>query len=241
MTALKKITSEFEGKTFTTLNYKGRTCWIAAEVGQALNYSQNGSRLVTNITREWADEFIPGHDHFVLKGQKLADFKVLFEPVADSVNNQMEPVANAVDGHASHLLLLFEPGLYLCLAKTNKPIGRRLRRFLADEILPQLVRDEQYSPGREVVNNELVPRNKVVTDKSAALLREQRLTAWQRFQMQKAKSESVKEMLATLKSMNRITDDAYAAYTVIAAEMETEQDFGALKPEIKDDAVVSAE
>jgi hypothetical protein len=81
----------------------------------------------------------------------------------------------------------------------------------------------------------------MITEKSAALLREQRLAAWQRFQMQKAKSDSVKEMLNTLKSMNRITDDAYAAYTVVAAEMETEKDFGALKPEIKDDAIVSAE
>jgi hypothetical protein len=65
------------------------------------------------------------------------------------------------------------------------------------------------------------------TEKSSALLREQRLAAWQRFQMQKAKSESVKEMIGTLKSMNRITDDAYAAYSIVAAEMQTEKDLGA--------------
>ena len=37
-------------------------------------------------------------------------------------------------------------GLHLVLAKTNLPIGKRLRRFLVDEVLPQLVRTGRYAP-----------------------------------------------------------------------------------------------
>jgi hypothetical protein len=39
------------------------------------------------------------------------------------------------------LLVLFESGLHLALIKTRKPHGKRLRRFLAEEVMPQLVRN----------------------------------------------------------------------------------------------------
>ena len=40
----------------------------------------------------------------------------------------------------------------MALAKTGKPIGMRLRRFLADNLLPQLARDGQYLPEREAAD-----------------------------------------------------------------------------------------
>lgn len=56
-----------------------------------------------------------------------------------------------VSSHArASLLVLFESGLHLVLTKTRRPVGVRLRRFLADEVLPQIVRDGKYDPARQV-------------------------------------------------------------------------------------------
>ena len=45
--------------------------------------------------------------------------------------------------------MLFESGLHLVLAKTDQPIGRRLRRFLVDEVLPQIARTGAFQPDAE--------------------------------------------------------------------------------------------
>ena len=76
---------EFEGKQVTTIQYKGRPCWIAADVGRLLGYSKNGSRLVSKITKKWRKEILPGRDFVILKGQELADFKALFQLSTGSV------------------------------------------------------------------------------------------------------------------------------------------------------------
>jgi prophage antirepressor-like protein len=36
------------------------------------------------------------------------------------------------------MLVCFEPGVYMARTKTNKPAGKRLRRWLVSEVLPQL-------------------------------------------------------------------------------------------------------
>ena len=66
MSALEKITKQFEGQDVTTITYKGQPCWIANEIGQVSGYADNGGRLVTKITHEWKDEFIEGHDFLYL-------------------------------------------------------------------------------------------------------------------------------------------------------------------------------
>lgn len=219
---LEKITSEFEGKNITTVTYNGRPCWIAAEVGRILGYARDGQRLVNNITDDWSDEFIKQHDYILLDGEELKEFK-----------KGMEVNTESVSTYSRHLLLVYESGLHLCLTKTNKPIGRRLRRFLVDEVIPQLVRDGQYSPEREIVDNRISTKRYI--DNSKTILREERLAAWQGYQMQKEKSQAIEKMLDKLRSLNCINDDTYAAYLVIAAEMHTDRDFSALKPKIEDD------
>jgi prophage antirepressor-like protein len=131
---LQTIVKTFQGRALTTIMYKGRPCWIAREVGAVLGYEQEGRRFVTQVCKEWADEFLPGTDSAVLEEQELRDLKEL--------------CTAAVHGFTSSLLVLFESGLYLALAKTSKPAGKALRRFLADEVLPQIARDGSYLPDR---------------------------------------------------------------------------------------------
>lgn len=140
-----KLTSEFEGQSLTTIAYKGQLCWSAAEVGRLLGYNDNGSGLVTSITREWLKEIIEERDYHFLRGKELADFKALFQLPGKFAGSR-----------APHVMLLFEKGLYGVCLKTNKPIGVRLRDYIKTSVLPQLARDGAYLPNREVVNGKLV-------------------------------------------------------------------------------------
>lgn len=119
---------EFEGKPLTVIEYKGRPVWIAKEVGLLLGYSNDGGRLVDKITAEWADEFIDGQDVIRLTGPDLRDFKELAVDTTDSVGSK----ANRA------LMLLTESGVNLVCIKTEKPLGKAVRRWLAADVMPKV-------------------------------------------------------------------------------------------------------
>ena len=123
---ISKITNQFEGKSITTLEYDGRPCWVAREIGAAMGYVDDGKRLVTRIRGEWSSELIVGKDYKLVQGKELAEFRAFFKGT-DSV-----PLKSN-----RGFILLFESGIHLACLKTNKPIGRRLRRFIVDEVLPR--------------------------------------------------------------------------------------------------------
>ena len=127
---------EFEGQTLATFTWRGRPCWVARHIGARVGYAQAGKRLPTLILKNWSDEFIEGHDYALLAGDDL----VAFQTAA--------AVLGAPPKHLGQgtLLVLFESGLHLVLAKTGQPVGRRLRRFLVDEVLPQIARTGAYEP-----------------------------------------------------------------------------------------------
>lgn len=127
---------EFEGQPLVTLTWDGRPCWVARHIGARLGYSHDGKRLPNKILGEWSDEFVAGHDYALLQGEDLAAFRT-----AVSASG----LGSAQVGRGS-LLVLFESGLHLVLAKTNLPLGKRLRRFLVDEVLPQIARTGRYTP-----------------------------------------------------------------------------------------------
>ena len=215
MTTLAKITNEFEGATITTITYKGKLCWIASEVGQTLGYSKKGGRLVDKITESWSTEMLDGSDYAVLHGEELSDFKTFLELTPESGVSRRSP----------HIMLLYETGLHFVCLKTNKQIGRRLRRFLADEVMPQLVRDDRYSPDREVVDDEVVGKN-VMDDirlKSPAQLREERLSRQQ-------KANALKELAKLLRRSQRVTPEVAECYEIEAFEALSDEDFTDLKP-----------
>jgi prophage antirepressor-like protein len=213
MTELAKITNEFEGKDITTISYKGRPCWIAAEIGRALSYADNGGRLVTKISQDWSDELIEGSDYLLLEGLELADFKSLVKDPTGSVGS-----------FTARAMLLFESGLHFVCLKTRKPVGRKLRRFLVDEVMPQLVRDGSYSPHREVVDNEVVDkRGSASRYKPPALIREERLA-------KQMKAKGLRDLAKLVRKSQRFAVEVAENYEIEALEVLCGEDFSDLKP-----------
>jgi prophage antirepressor-like protein len=212
-----RATNEFEGRDIKTLTYRGKPAWIAREIGEAIGYSQGGKRFATRITGEWAGEFIEDHDYVLLTGEELADFKAI-----------CELGTSPVPSHAPQIMLLFESGLYLALAKTNKPVGKRLRRFLAEEVLPQIARDGSYLPERQVQDCKLHNRNSSVVDPKLA--RELRLARRLELEERKFQTKALKELVQTLRATGKYDDDVLATYDVAATETATGKDLAELKP-----------
>jgi len=226
MNKLAKITNEFDGKNITTITYRGEPAWIAREVGSVLGYAMEGKRLPNKINGDWSPEFVDNKDYLILKGRELIDLKELLQLGTDAVLSCVPS-----------LMLLFESGLNLVLMKTKKPVGVKLRRFLSDEVLPQIVRDGHYLPENETASQITEKERKlaVMEAKERRLLaqheaREARLWTKLEENTRKSKALAVRKMIKQLKEMGEIEPDVYATYSVVATEIEVEEDFSELKP-----------
>lgn len=136
----------FEGHALTVVNYNGRPAWVAREVGAALGYARDGIGLSDKLNSDWADEIQEGGDYVKLVGPELAAFKDAMRLVGDSPTSENTPST----GRWPSALLLFESGLHGILLLSRQPLAKAMRRWLREEVLPQLVRDGHYSPGRHV-------------------------------------------------------------------------------------------
>lgn len=136
MSDLVRLTTQFEGAPLHTLEWDGRPCWLALEVGRALGYSEGGRRLSRSIRdQEWGA--VEVQDFLVVRGEQLAGIKARLAELGTDC---------ATSGRrAPGLTLLFESGVYIACLKSRSEVGNRLRRFLADEVLPQLARTGEYS------------------------------------------------------------------------------------------------
>ena len=117
---------EFEGRALRAYVFRGRPCWIAQDVGAALAYSRVG---FGNALREWGDELIDGKDCETLRGSDLREFRATAGADTETVSAK-----------TTQLTVLYESGIDLVCLKTEKPLGRKLRRFMADEVMPRLRR-----------------------------------------------------------------------------------------------------
>ena len=235
MAQIHALTLPFEGEPLTTLTWDGKPAWVAREMGRRLGYAGNGKRLVTRITREWGAEFIEGKDYVLLSGEELAAFKAAVGLGTPEVPSR-----------AGGLMLLLEPGLHLVLTKTNKPIGVRLRRFLVDEVLPQLVRTGAYSPrGATVVEETVVvlalaaPAPEPPT--ALALRREERLTRqastrekWVDYCARKLQVDTLHRTVDALAADGVVDRDVAASLEVTAAEIALGRDLSAIKPAVSE-------
>ncbi len=186
----------FQGQTIHTLTIDGRPAWIAREVGDVLGYADS-KRLVGKITLEWADDFVLGKDYALLTGSDLQAVKA---------------EVDAVSPHAKGLLVLFESGLHLACVKTHMPLGRALRRFLVDEVLPQLVRTGAYKPAG-------APEPAAVATLDTATLREARLAARVDLDDRKFRCAELRRTADILRVTRRIDGDTWARCTVAACEI----------------------
>jgi prophage antirepressor-like protein len=206
----------FEDRPVTTLRYKDRPAWIAREVGEALGYSQSGKRFATRITGEWASEFRHDQDYAVLTGSEAA----LVRQALGAEGTDSVPLRSN-----RGVVVLFESGLYLALAKTGKPAGVRFRRFLADEVMPQLARTGRYEPedGQRQVGLPLVPAGAAQARQAETGLvrveREQRLAAKQELDRRKFESGALRQTVRALAEAEQIDPVTRLAYEVVAAEM----------------------
>ena len=225
MNKLIRLQNVFEDKPLTTLTVHGRPAWIAREVGEAIGYAQRGKRFATKISGDWSNEFIEGQDYQVLSGSELQLFNELWAEGTGAGPFQSN----------RGLLILFESGLHLALVKTRKPEGVRLRRFLAEQVLPQLVRTGKYSPDRKVVGGVVVHLDLPNPVEGLASRRESRL---ERQAATRERWVDICDRKLKVGVLHRVIDrapvlpdDVVAALEVSAAEIALGKDLGALKPE----------
>lgn len=195
MNSLSHLTLAFEGRPLTTILFASGAGWPAHEIGRQLLYSHDGRRLVTAITVDWAGEFIEGHDFVRLTGAKLAEAKQLLGE---------DPT---VSRFASELIVLLQPGLDLVLIKTHKDIGKRLRRFLVDEVFPRL-------RGGELAAE---PKPEPMLD--LRQLREVRLWRQADLADRKFRSAAVSSAGRWLHAMGRIDVDALVRFEAVATQI----------------------
>lgn len=134
--AFVKLTVPFEGTPITTIEWKGRPCWIAREVGRAIGYDDDGREFAKAISDEWSDEMIEGDDFMRFTGDDLRALRSGLGAIKGGIS--------PLDPKVWQLLVIFESGLNLACMKTRKPLGKKLRRWLAEEVLPQIRRTGAY-------------------------------------------------------------------------------------------------
>jgi prophage antirepressor-like protein len=208
MNQIVKLTKEFEGSEILTLEYNGKPCWIARQVGAAIGYSSNGSKLPKMISQRWSDEFEIGQDYDILTGDELRDFNSFLD-----VGPQKGPTK------AATLMLLFESGMHMALVKTNKPAGKKLRKFITREVLPQIARDGAYLPEREIKENQLAVKDELAFKKRMLDLEER-----------KFKTDAYKSLAGVIRGRPEFGEDIAYMYDVCAAEVATGQSLSGLKP-----------
>lgn len=129
----------FEGHALTVLMRDGRPHFVAIEVGVAIGY-EDPTKLTEKIAGEWSDEFIENTDYVVVRGEDARTISQIVREKAGVVETPEPGVSS--HGGARRLVLLTRDGLNLALMKTRKPAGKRMRRWLASEVLPALQQGE---------------------------------------------------------------------------------------------------
>jgi len=131
----------FDGHPITFVTFRGEPVVVARELGAALGYA--GSSLGDLIRREWAADFKEGVDYRTLDGADLSAFKAEW---SDTVS---DAVSTSLDRTRRSLFLLTESGWWMVAQKTEKALGVKLRRFLAERVLPKLARGEAIGAAPE--------------------------------------------------------------------------------------------
>lgn len=126
----------FEDEIVITFIYEGKPCWIAKDIGDILGYARDGRALIP-VIKDWSkNEFIyKGDDYVILTGKELKQFK---------------ETARSVSAFSSHLVILFKGGLELVCDRKNNSIGRKLKKFLIEEVVSQIDKPEEKKINKEI-------------------------------------------------------------------------------------------
>ncbi len=134
-TSMVALNTAFEGQQLTFYRFHDKVCVVGQELGGALGYARGGQLLTDAVRDEWRNEFTEGKDYEILEGEELGAFKA-----AARLHGEV-PFSRA-----RALLVLFESGVHMVSLKTEKELGVKLRRLLADEVLPRMLRGEPILP-----------------------------------------------------------------------------------------------
>lgn len=113
------FTTEFLGHPLHVLDIRGRTAFLAVEVGAAAGYLFGGDRFVTLLTREWAESLEDDEDVVFLTGRDL-----------DRVRREVGLPVPA-EG-----LVIFRSGIHKALVKSSARHARALLRYLEEDVYP---------------------------------------------------------------------------------------------------------
>ena len=186
------LTHTFEGRTLHTLDFGGQPAWLAREIGSITGYAARGQRLVKKIRGPWRDQLI-----------EAVDFLHIAGPV-EGVRTHLEV--------GDHPLVLFRPGLDTVLAKTCKPIGKRLRRFVINEVLPAWEPDDQPVPAA-------APSLQPGDSTDPEVLRECRLRDKLAYEDRRFRSAALSKANRILRDLGRIDDQTFAFTELMAAQI----------------------
>ena len=117
------FTAHFDGHPITVLQIRGRTAFLAMELGVAAGYTGDGQRFVDQIVHEWAPSLDEDDDVAQVVGKDLAVLK------------REVPLPPST----STALVLFPTGAERCLLRSHARCSRDLVCFLHDEILSRVI------------------------------------------------------------------------------------------------------
>ena len=180
MTQLIRLEHGFEGHSLPAYLWEGKSVWIAKDVGRVMGYGEEGKGLVDLLRQDWREELIEGADLELLEGERLIKFKADAGGLTRMVDSHQKESAPLVAHRTASLLLLKESGFHLVCLKTEKAIGRRMRRWLAGVVMPSLLRTGGYQV------NAIIEKDTFETQGTAAL----------EAVAQKAASEAVRLLVA---------------------------------------------
>lgn len=123
----------FEGRPVGLFHWKGRRAALAREVGYALGYASDGHQFIKNVTEEWGEELVDGVDVEIVRGAELKALKAVLGHVGESPLSRVPA-----------LVLLFDTGIRIAGLLSRKPKARAFRRWLAEEVLPQIEETGAY-------------------------------------------------------------------------------------------------
>lgn len=134
---MNEIVKFFEGHEIRANLVNQRPAWAARDIGAALGYANEGKDFAAMIRGEWSERLREGKDFVVLVDDEANAF------VSGSDYHSSANVKRETNLRRS-VIVLFESGVYATTILSNKPEADRLRWWLADEVLPSIVRTGAY-------------------------------------------------------------------------------------------------
>lgn len=118
-TVLVTLRDTFEGATLTSLEWKGRPCWVAGEIDRALGLP---TKLVGSRWAYRSKDYREGADGEQITGAALDALKA----------------AGLVEPNAPSATVFYESGATLYLMASRAEKARAFRWHLVDEVLPKV-------------------------------------------------------------------------------------------------------